>query len=245
LALLADAAHFLRIEPDAVPKAPQTPFHSFIARREAGIPRQILAAHLFGVDPSAVNAGSTQPPVLLTLNGVFASGNPRQGYAILGETGKPTGLYRTGDPINGPQTVRLERVYADRVVVDIDGLPQTIQLAHQRYGAIADVRDTQDADGSEQSAAGATDMGRIPSAAEIWFSALHADSADGGVQVYPEKRLQRTYGLNPGDTVAAVNGIPVRDSGALEAALRDSTGPMSVTFMHQGSPVTVELPQSN
>lgn len=243
-----DAAHFCFAPTQALPAARPSPFHRWMGSRTDTRSQGIVAAHLFGLLPGSGVPGAGQARLDVTLNGVFAGNDPAVGYAILGRAGQPTRLLRAGDWIDAGQSARLVQVYPNRIVLDLDGVTQTVVLARPRTGGSAGpLQDTQAGAGLVD-ASPAPDfpmLGDTPSRGEILYSSLHVDTSSEGVHVYPEKRLQRTYGIDPGDAVAAVNGIPVKDSGALEAALRTASGPTSVTFMHDGSPVTVEVPEDN
>jgi type II secretory pathway component PulC len=246
--IVLDAAQFLLTHSQASPVARPTPFHGWMGSRADTRSQRIVAAHLFGLAPDSGGLRAAQPSLAVTLSGVFASDDPAMGYAILGRTGRSTRLFRAGDWIDSGRSARLLQVYPDRIVIDLDGLDQTVALARPRPGGALDLVQSVDtmaelADASP--APGFPSLGVTPSQGETLYSALHVDTSSGGVHVYPEKRLQRTYGIDPGDAVAAVNGIPVSDPGALETALRAASGPTSVTFMHDGSAVTVEVPENN
>jgi general secretion pathway protein C len=210
---------------------------------------RILDAHLFGETPAPVvkvdpeHAPDTD--LALTLTGVVASRHPERGYAILGATGAPTHLYRTGGPVDEAGGGRLLQVFADRVVIDINGKLETLRLPKQNlFGP----------------AGGATEVARIEpppkhvddpdviTAAEGWFSQLNLEQTNvgpTGLVMHPAKRFQRQYGLRDSDILTAVDGVEITDTQTLADTLRTTAKSLSLTFVRDGVPRTVNLPMAN
>src|SRR5690606_24639258 len=85
--------------------------------------------HLFGVaqappPPDVTNAPQTQMNLLLSA--VFASSDPQQGLAIIGETAQNTKVYAVGAGVR--QGTRLHSVYHDRVLLDRGGALESLSL---------------------------------------------------------------------------------------------------------------------
>jgi S1-C subfamily serine protease len=82
-----------------------------------------------------------------------------------------------------------------------------------------------------------------PTMAQAAFQPFHVRTGvGGGVQLYPEMRIQRQFGLHDGDVVTAVNGIAVAGSEALQEALRSAADTLSLTVVHNGVSQTVSVP---
>src|SRR3954447_7933636 len=180
---------------------------------------RILSAHLFGetvapvvkVDPEhAPDTG-----LALTLTGVVASRLPQSGYAILGATGEPTHLYRTGATLNEAGGARLVQVFVDRVVLDSNGKLETVRLPKQNLfgpaGGATEVAQTEPPPKH-------VDDPDVITAAEGWFSQLNLEQTNvgpSGLAMHPAKRFQRQYGLQDSDILTAVDGVEITDSQTL------------------------------
>jgi len=210
---------------------------------------RILNAHLFGetvapvvkVDPE--HAPDTE--LALTLTGVVASRHPERGYAILGVTGEPTHLYRTGATLDEAGGGRLVQVFADRVVIDISGKLETVRLPKQDLfgpaGGATEVAQTEPPPKH-------VDDPDVITAAEGWFSQLNVEQTNvgpTGLVIHPAKRFQRQYGLQDSDILTAVDGVEITDSQTLANTLRTTAKSMSLTFVRDGVPRTVNLPMTN
>jgi type II secretion system protein C len=247
--LAVDAAHTVwalraawNLRPSSQPVAIPTPEPPLDVSR-------ILSAHLFGetaalvvkVDPE--HAPDTD--LALTLTGVIASRHPDRGYAILGATGEPTHMYRTGATLDAAGGGRLVQVFVDRVVLDLNGKLATLRLPKSDlFGP----------------AGGATEVARnepspthvedpdVITAAEGWFSQLNLEQTNvgpTGLVMHPAKRLQRQYGLQDSDVLTAVDGVEITDTQTLANTLRTTARSMSLTFVRDGVPRTVQLPMTH
>jgi type II secretion system protein C len=225
--------------PAALPAAPQV--------QPASDLQSITAAHLFGIhvageDDAAAAAETTQP---LVLSGIIASDDPKAGRAILAEPGKAAHVYRPGADLIGARHVRLFEVLLDRVVLQIDGQLETLRLHRDRTSAAAAgmVRTAViEVDAAPVQAVAEQDARMPPTPAEDAFQVLHAANATGGgMQLHPEMRYKRSFGLRDGDILTAVNGVPTTDDEALHKTLRSSTDALSLTVMRNGVVQTVNV----
>jgi type II secretion system protein C len=205
--------------------------------------QQLIAAHLFGVDPTAARAGAAGPPEIephFALSGVIATSDPNDGYAILGEPGQPTRLYRTGAALASAGSATLHEVFVDHVVLDIAGRRETLSLPRQHLNTSGAPRVAQ------LEAATATDgirlplsaRAELPNATEGWFGNLHAERYNGdgrvALRLHPPKVVQRRYGLREGDTLTAVNGVPVSDEDGVDSVLRAGGETVALTLTRDG-----------
>jgi general secretion pathway protein C len=184
----------------------------------------ISNSHLFGVkpvEPRVVAAQNTARALVLT--GVLASEDPSHGRAILGESTGSTRLYVVSDTV--PGGARLHAVLRDRVLLEHDGVLETLLLPQKRLATLSPVSVVQTEDVPER-ASTSTSAKQSPLQAmrkAIEFEHPPVDKlirplaayAGGvrGFQVYPagSRAAFERLGLRPGDLVVAVNGTPVSD----------------------------------
>jgi general secretion pathway protein C len=219
-----------------------------LSRPHALDPSQIISAHLFGTAARAADDNAPESALDLALSGVIATSDPGAGSAILGRKGMPSHLYHTGDIIVDAQGVRLQRVFADRVALDIGGRIEVLKLPRKSMqGAAlltlasrAEIAAASDAqDGVEQGNAPMT-------AAASWFSNLDAErnNVDGklaGMRLHPEGRLRHQYGFRDGDILTAINGIEITDPEVLDRVLSDSAQSLSLTYTRNGVSQTTRV----
>jgi general secretion pathway protein C len=212
----------------------------------------IVAAHLFGatavsdVAPDAANAPETR--LAFALSGIIATKDPSDGFAILGEQGKPAHLYRVGATVESTRG-RLFRVFVDRVVLDFDGRQETLVLPRSLLPGISYKQA-----GTETVAAAEAPVAVDPrqrSLAQSAFGSLFAEphNINGemvGLVLHPARKLQRQYGFQDGDLLVAVNGVEISDPDALQNMLANSSEKtLSLTFTRDGVQQTKTLPVSN
>jgi len=156
----------------------------------------IAGAHLFGAPPASAAVGPTSLP--LTLTGTIAFDDPKAGLAIIGEKVETARLYAVGSTL--PAGASLQEVYADRVVLDRNGTLETLMLPRQFTGGVA--------------------PGATPAVASVSappeHTVLRAMTAFArgelkGVRVFagPNRGAFARLGLRNGDTITAINGVPV------------------------------------
>jgi len=212
----------------------------------------IVAAHLFGASaasdaaPDAANAPETR--LAFALSGIIATKDPNDGFAILGEQGKPAHLYRVGAAVESTRA-RLFRVFVDRVVLDFDGRQETLLLPRSLLPGMS----------YQQAGAESVDVAAAPDAvdprqrslAQSAFGSMFAEpnNVNGqmvGLVLHPARRLQRQYGFRDGDMLIAVNGVEINDPDVLHNLLASSSEKtLSLTFTRDGVEQTKTLPVSN
>ncbi len=211
----------------------------------------ILRAHLFGTDAStAAMARELEARPALALAGTVATADPREGYAMLGETGKPTRLYRAGADLDRALGGRLAQVFTDRVVLDFDGVRATLRLTKAvSSGAGGPPIDAPAPlvaeDEPVKHAVPDTPMQPV-TAIQSWFAGLDpeltaTDGEPGSVLLHPSKHFQRQYGLRDGDELTAVNGVEVTDAGTLEGALKSGGDSVRLTLTRDGMEQTLTV----
>lgn len=178
----------------------------------------IVNAHLFGTalapatgDPASAPATSLN----LVLAGTIAGSDPKNGWAIIGETAQAARLYAVGAQLPGGAALR--EVYADRVILDRSGRLESLPLPRLAGG------------GGTLPVAYAQPMAQPPSLADnirqfvaqdpqavseiLRPQPVFAGGQQRGYRVYPGRNRAQfaRLGLMPGDLVTAVNGTPLDD----------------------------------
>jgi general secretion pathway protein C len=233
-----------RFVPGAAPVADPPPPPP--SAQSAFDPATILNAHLFGraevAVANAAEAPRTQVPLVLV--GTIAAGDPEKGLAILGESAAAARVYAVGATV--PGGVRLHSVYADRVVLDRGGALETLPLPRQ-FAAGTGIA-------SPPAAAAPTGTGAPPIAESVQRLIAQGpevvgellrpmpDFADGqlrGFRLYPGRDRQKfaQLGLQPGDLVTQVNGVPLSDPQRGMEILRSlgNAGAATVTVERNGN----------
>jgi general secretion pathway protein C len=258
--IVADLTHsawlFRPVSPDVLPQTP-----SMSPPRAAAFDVQrVVTAHLFGgggkrLATEADAAGAPETQLALALSGIIATRNPQDGYAILGEQGKPGHLYRVGAPLEIHTGGLLFRVFVDRVVLDIDGRLETLTLPRALLPGLSQVRPLEAtnvataAETAAASAAAEVDERQV-SPVQTLFGTINAEpnNVDGrmaGMVLHPAKRLQHQYGIRDGDMLTAVNGVEITDADVLASALKSSEKSLSLTFTRDGVEQTKTLQINN
>jgi general secretion pathway protein C len=245
--LCADLLHFClaiwggqALRPIAMPMPASAPTGGH-SRRDAA---SIIVAHLFGSageDPLRDSAKAPPSAANLVLAGVIATGDPRQGMAIISDAG-PSKLYAVGGRVSG---ATLYSVYVDHVVLDRSGRLETLSLPRQlsRTAAVQ----------SRSAAANAVPPPPVRELADFMGvgSAVMAAGKLHAFRVYPARNRAafNGFGLRMGDLVIAVNGTPLDDqdhSNAQEAfdAIKGS-GSATLTIMRNGQPQDIIIDVSH
>ncbi len=177
----------------------------------------IVNAHLFGV--AAVSGGPGLAPATtanLVLAGTLAGHEPERGWAIIGASAQAGRVYATGSTL--PGGARLVAVYPDRVILERGGLRESLSLPRlSGAGGPAPVTYQQ---GVPQQAPSLVEgvrelLAQDPSAiSEVMRpQPVFAGGQQRGYRVYPGRNRAQfaRLGLQPGDLVTAVNGVPLDD----------------------------------
>jgi len=176
-----------------------------------------VRAPLFGAPAASVANGENAPRtrVALVLTGTLAVRDPKAGLAIIGETAQATKLYAAGSTL--PGGVRLHEVYVDRVVLDRDGSLETLPLPRQPLGGAASARLSPS--GNTEPALSDSVQRLVAQGPEVIGEVLrpmptYANGQLKGFRVYAGRDRQKfaKLGLQPGDLVTQINGVPLGDA---------------------------------
>ncbi len=171
-------------------------------------PRTDQASRLFGEPPSAA-ATTIAPPtnIALTLVGTLAVNDPTAGLAILGPTVNDAHVYATGSDV--APGIRLLEVYTDRVIIDRGGVHETLNLPHSVGGMPPVTQGPALADVARQAAAAPEVIGDL-----IRPMPNYVAGQLRGFRLFPGRARKKfdDLGLQPGDVVTQVNGVPLQDA---------------------------------
>ena len=205
---------------------------------------ELLHARLFGVAATDNVSGQNAPRtrVALVLAGTLAGPDPHKGLAIIGESAQAGRVYAVGAML--PGGVRLHEVYRDRVVLDRDGVLETLPLPHAvaAGGSFAELPGRSALPGSEPTLSASVQR-LIAQGPEVIGDLLRPMPAYVGGQlkgfrVYPgrDRRKFTRLGLQPNDVVTQVNGVPLGDAQRGMEILRSlGSGPATVTIERGGA----------
>jgi general secretion pathway protein C len=176
----------------------------------------IVNAHLFGIasmtgDPNAAPATSAN----LTLAGTLAGIDPEQGWAIIGASAQAARVYATGATL--PGGTRLLAVYPDRVILDRNGVRESLALP--RLSGAAGAAPVAYGPAGAQTGSLADSVRELMAQDQSAVNELlrpqpvFAGAQLRGYRVYPGRNRGQfaKLGLQPGDLVTAVNGAPLDD----------------------------------
>lgn len=204
------------------PKAPRVEPRTPHATLDVGT---LLGAHLFGEAPASSTGTEATPMtrVALVLVGTIAATDPEKGLAIVGESAQSAHVYAVGAMM--PGGVKLHAVYADRIVLDRSGSLETLPLPRQLAAgtgivqpmAQAAVESARAGDGTEPPIAESVQR-LISQSPEVVGEVMRpmpvfAGGQLQGFRLYPGRDRQKfsKLGLQPGDVVTQVNGVPLTD----------------------------------
>lgn len=200
------------------PAVPVAPPRTASAPPATFDPVRLQNAHLFGAQQQVAANGEAAPRtnVALVLVGTLASADPAKGLAIIGESPQAARVHAVGATL--PGGVKLHSVYADRVVIDRGGSLETLPLPRQ-IAAGTNVQNPAAAPLPGQPAIGESVQRLIAQGPEVVGELLRPmpDFANGqlrGFRLYPGRDRQKfaRLGLQPGDLVTGVNGVPISDA---------------------------------
>ena len=243
------------VEPDLRPPVTQAIEAAPVAPAAAGAVESPLAAvadlPLFGTlgartVPSATAAPDTR--LRLRLVGLAAGDTPGQGHAIIAESGSPERLYAVGDTIGGQ--ARLHEVHADRVILERGGSLETLRLPRSDASATA-------AASAPARAAPGADLPRVQRSEwledpERLLQSVQArpiirDGTLYGLEVRPVRNARQFQqaGLQPGDVITSVNGMPLAAIEAPENLFEELAAQSQVGIVvdrgGEALPLTIQL----
>jgi general secretion pathway protein C len=205
----------------------------------------VLRAPLFGMPATAAGATGADAPrtrVALVLAGTLAVRDPKAGLAIIGESAQAARLYAAGSSL--PGGVRLHEVYTDRVILDRDGMLETLPMPRQVAAGtgVSGARLSLPGNSAEPSL-GENVQRLIAQGPEVIGEVLrpmpmYANGQLKGFRVYAgrDRRKFAKLGLQPGDLVTQINGVPLGDAQHGMEILRSlgNSGSASVTVERGG-----------
>jgi len=179
----------------------------------------LVNAHLFGnaVVQSNGDAANAQPTSMpLVLAGVLATGDPKQGMAIIGESAAAAKVVAVGQQVPGGAT--LHSVYTDRAIIDRAGVLESVMLPKRMAGDMMAPPPPPPTAGNN----GDATMERMRRLVQddpavigqvMRPQPVFAGGAMKGFRVYPGANRQAfaRLGLRAGDLVTAINGVPLND----------------------------------
>src|SRR5580698_9601394 len=219
------------------------------ARSETVDVAAITSAHLFGEAPvearhqDAATAQQTSLPLVLV--GIIAADNPENGLAILGENAAGAKVYAVGD--NVPGGAKLHQVLADKVIIDRNGVLESLMLPRALQPGAAPPSTA-----ALQTEAPIMDRMRKLITNDPGLMAdimrpqpVFAAGKQKGYRVYPGRNRQAfiRLGLRPGDLVTGINGTPLDDPnrGAEIFRTLGSSSEARVTVMRNGQQQDLNL----
>lgn len=211
------------------------------------------ATLLFGNPPVATADGEEAPQtqIPLVLLGTIARRDPTQGHAIIGPTAEAAHVVPAGQAVS--PGITLHEVYLDRVVLDRGGVLETLRLPRATTG------------GGEAPRTGAATPVPAPRPIAETVQRLaqqgpevigdimrpmpnYAGGQLHGFRLYPGRDRQKfgKLGLQAGDLVTQVNGVPLADAQHGLETLRTLGGATTaiITVERNGQPTTLTVDAS-
>lgn len=247
VALLARAALIVRsaLKPPlaALPSAALSLRRAPRPGATAGSLASILQAHLFGLAAPDLASAEEAPPGTqgLLLTGTFATPEPGQGLAILGEKVESVRLYRVGARISAGTILR--QVFADHVIVDRGGQLEKVKLLDwatigagptgQPHRAVASATTAAD----DAPAAVGEPAGRaVVHMKTFALLPVFSDRNRGARIGIPSNPLEfNKTGLRAGDIITAVNGVAVHSAQGAASLLQDAGGGSLTLTVQRGA----------
>ena len=180
----------------------------------------LINAHLFGnaaaqASGDAANAPATSMPLVLT--GLFATEDPREGMAIIGESSQAAKFVTVGQQV--PGGAQLHSVYNDRAIIERAGVLESVFLPKSTGGSLAMSAPPPPPGQAESNEAVVERMRQMVNSDPGLIGnlmrpqAVFAGGKMRGFRVYPGSNRQAfaRLGLRPGDLVTGINGTPLDD----------------------------------
>jgi general secretion pathway protein C len=213
------------------------------AAQPAFDPSRLQAARLFGEVQQQAVSGAEAPRtnVALVLVGTMAVQDPAKGLAILGESAQTARVHAVGATL--PGGVKLHSVYADRVVIDRGGALETLPLPRQ-FAAGTMIQSALPAAAAAEPSIAESVQKLVAAGPEVVGEVLRpmpafANGQLQGFRLYPGRDRQKfaRLGLQPGDLVTQVNGVPLTDGQRGMEILRSlgNAGSATVTVERGGN----------
>lgn len=208
----------LEREPEQTTQIAPAPASLANAPRKTVNVQAIVDAHLFDVQEQAVADASSAPQTQmnLVLAGTWASEDPKEGFAFIGESANTARMFGVGKAVrNG--TV-LHSVYPDRVILDTSGKLEALLLPRLSSANLT-AQLTRSAPQRAAPNQFTENLRRMAESNPAAFSEIirpqpvFANGVQRGYRVYPGRNRQQfaKLGLQPGDLVTSINGTPLDD----------------------------------
>ncbi len=216
----------------------------------------IIRMPLFGNSLATPLDGANAPltRVSLALVGTLASGDPTAGLAIIGETPASARVYAVGGAL--PGGVHLHEVYPDRVVLSRSGVLETLPLPRQWAAGAPTLSGTVPEPGSAEPSLARNVQHLIAQGPEVMGEILrpmptYANGQLKGFRVYAGRDRQKfgKLGLQSGDLVTQINGVPLTDPqhgmDVLRGLANGSTATVSIERGGSNQTITIDAAQLN
>jgi len=220
----------------------------------------ISAAHIFGIANPTDEAPAPPPEEIedladtrlsnLSLKGTIAADPPETAVAIISDGGNKEQIYTIGSSVSN--NAKLHAVYADRVVLDENGVLTNLKLPKEypegspqvnRRDRTEVMRPTVSQESQSIQAVVAQNVSQLSDV--IRPTPYFVDGQQQGYRVYPGRnRAQFTaLGLRPGDLVKDIDGQALTDpTQAMEIfQTLGSASEVSVTVERNGQPEVIVL----
>ncbi len=225
---------------------------------------QVASMHLFG--EAAVQKARIPPAdapdthLALTLRGLWSSRDGTEGYAIISDAKGEEAFYRLHSTLPGGAT--LAEIRPDRVILERAGRFETLRLTRDRADfAAIDIAPAGESAPPPAESGGSAQGARMAQLRErmmqdpteltrlIHMSPVFEEGNVKGYRVSPgaERDLFEHAGLQPGDIVTTINGIPLNDASMMSQVLSQvsSADRLNLTVERAGreEQVTIDLGQ--
>ena len=208
----------------------------------------VTSAHLFGA-PAAEGGpvAATRAPLVLTAT--LATADPGRGWAVMGENAGSAKLTAVGAMLSG---VKLTAVYPDHVLLDRGGVTESLALPRQFTGGTGGKMPDRPAAGPS-AAIGPSVQRLIAQDPGVVGQIIRPQPVFSGGQLrgfrlYPgaDRNKFARLGLEAGDVVTAVNGVPLADAQHGMEILRGlaNAGSADVTIERGGQSQTLTVDAS-
>jgi type II secretory pathway component PulC len=246
-------AHLLFFSPLSAPAAMSMKELRPAAPARMNLQLEIARAHLFGVNPAAMET-TTDTRLSLILSGIIATGDSRGGRAIIAAQGHTAHVYGVGAVLVDASQGHVAEILPDQVLLDFGDHRETLRLPGLRAAGartpLAPLPPLAPTMPAGDEAAAAFDLDPTvahprleQTAAETAFAGLNVTAApDGHIRISPVPRVERLYGLRDGDEVVAVNGVTNPSTQTLQSLLESAPQSLSLVVMRNGASVVIDIP---
>ena len=255
----------------ALPQTDDTRISTSPAPVAVAVLQSVAKWHLFGNPQNVMLAQLTRnapaTTLKLTLRGTLSLPDPKQGIAMIEDEHGAEQAYKVGDEVAA--SAKLAQVYADHVVIEHEGVAETLALPRDEAPAPTASASGQKPVATTQGKASSVPPAYIPpsmaTGALDWSRAqkqLQIDPAQLAQQVHVEPvfidgklagarlsgagkvgTLMQQAGLKPTDVITAVNGMALTGVTNPQQLMDNLQGASSlqVTVLRDGKPATLTL----